>query len=49
MKEEAFFFSHFPINFGESEMRRIFQSRGNVTDVFVTRKLNTDGKRLSVR
>jgi len=39
----TFFFSHFPVNFGEKDLWKIFQRWGRLKEVFIARKLNKWG------
>ncbi|XP_068490606.1 uncharacterized protein [Phaseolus vulgaris] len=41
----SFFFSHFPTNFGEYEMWKIFRRWGKVQEVFIPRRTNKYGHR----
>jgi len=41
---EAYFFTHLLTNFGEYKMWRTFKLRGEVQDVFISRRLNRNGK-----
>jgi len=43
MTTVPFFFSHFPYNYGEYEIWRIFRRWERVEDVFISRRLNQRG------
>jgi len=41
----TFFFSHFPINYGERDTWKVFRRWGRLVEVFISTKLNRWGNR----